>query len=138
MNTKKVLVLLGALLVGFFNPYPVRIATAVAILTVTANLLGMLYAVQSGEGVKADKVLKGNLRIAIYFICFSALYHVLHTDTLSMRILSAVYTSIALFEFAIIIRKGAQIGIIPRALVKKLENALSGRATSGGDVPEGK
>ena len=134
MNTKKAIALIVALAAGFFNPYPVRVAAAVAVLAVTANLLGMFAAMRTGEGVRGSKVLKGNLRIAIYFVCFAALYHVLRDDSISMRILSAVYTTIALFEFMIVIRKGVELGIIPRALIKKIEYAVSDNTTVSSGV----
>lgn len=115
---------LFALVVGFFNPYPTRIAAAVAVLAVTANLLGMFAAVRKGEKPSANKVFKGNLRVFLYFLSFAALYHALKDIELTRQLLSAIYSAVALHEFSVVITKAAELKIIPKGLTKKLYDLL--------------
>ena len=121
LNIKAVLV---ALFVGFFNPYPTTAAAAVAVLTVLANLLGMLAAVQRGEAVSGTKILRGNARILLYFLTFSALYHAMKFSQVGMHILSGVYTVVALFEFFLLMQKAVELKIVPNALLRLLKSKV--------------
>lgn len=120
----KIKAYLYALLVGFLNPYPARVAAAVAVLVVMANLTGMFAALKRGEKVSGSKISKGYLRIIIYFTAFSALYHALR-DTFAAHLLSGIYSAIALHEFFLLLQKATELGIIPRGILKKLQDYVS-------------
>lgn len=120
-----------AILIGFFNPYPMTIAAAVAVLAVVANLLGMLAAVRKGEPVSGNKILRGNIRIAVYFVIFSAIYHAIKGFVFGMHLLSAIYSAIALYEFGLCLQKGVEVGIIPRGILKSFRNAVDKHTNSG-------
>ena len=109
-----------AFLSGLFSPQPSQIAGAVAVLAVLANFLGAWCGLVNGEGVRGSKVLKGNLRIVLYFIVFNAL-HLALKNTVFTHILSAVYTVIALYEFLLLMDKAVCVGIVPRGLLTKLQ-----------------
>jgi hypothetical protein len=130
---EKIKAYLFALLVGFFNPYPTRIAAAVAVLAVMGNLLGLFAAVRSGEKPSGSKVLKGNLRIFLYFLSFSALYHALRDVEITRQILSAIYSAIALHEFSIVITKATEVGVIPKGLMRKLADVIRRKDTATGE-----
>lgn len=118
LNIKAVLV---ALFLGFFNPYPTTAAAAVAVLAVLANFLGMLAALRRGEAVSGTKILRGNVRILLYFLTFSALYHAMKFSQVGMHILSGVYTIVALFEFFLLMQKAVELKIVPSSLLKLLK-----------------
>ncbi|RMF53684.1 MAG: hypothetical protein D6750_00690 [Bacteroidetes bacterium] len=111
---------LFAFLSGLFAANPSNVAGAVGVLAVLANLLGAWCGWMGPEGVRGSKILKGMLRIMIYFVSFNALYAALK-DTLFAHLLSAIYTVIALYEFLLLMDKAACVGIVPRGLLAKLQ-----------------
>jgi hypothetical protein len=116
-------------LVALFNPYPTKIAAAVAVLATLANLMGVLCAFRRGERVSGNKIMRGNLRIVLYFICFGALH--LAIGSTYPNILSAIFGAIAGHEFMLVIEKGICAGVIPSGLTKALQDAYARLTGSG-------
>ena len=130
----KIKAYLYALLVGFLNPYPSRVAGAVAVLVVLANFTGMLAALRKGEKVSGSKIARGHMRIILYFVSFSALYHALQAG-IFQHLLSAVYSVIALHEFFLFMQKAVEAKLIPRALLQKLQSLYAKSATNSNNSP---
>jgi len=107
-------------LMALFSPYPAKIAAAVAVLAVLANLMGVLCALRRREAVSGNKILRGNLRIAVYFLSFGALH--LAIGSTYPNILSAIFGAIAGHEFLLVVEKGVCAGVIPSGLTKTIQN----------------
>jgi len=111
------LALLGASLTIIAKKY-IMVLTALIVLGSLANFLGWVYAIVSGEGIKAVKVLQGTARLAFYIVFYLALLVAL--EQVATYLIPPLLSVAIIYEAGLALKKAVQLNIIPAGLVRQL------------------
>jgi hypothetical protein len=111
------LALLGASLTMVAKKY-IMVLAALIVLGSLANFLGWLYAIISGEGTKAVKVLQGTARLVFYLIFYMALLMAL--EQVATYLIPPLLSVAILYEAGLALKKAVLLNIIPAGLVRQL------------------
>jgi hypothetical protein len=111
------LALLGASLTMVAKKY-IMVLAALIVLGSLANFLGWLYAIISGEGTKAVKVLQGTARLVFYLIFYMALLVAL--EQVATYLIPPLLSVAILYEAGLALKKAVLLNIIPAGLVRQL------------------
>jgi hypothetical protein len=112
-----ILALLGASLTMVARKY-IMVLAALIVLGSLANFLGWLYAIISGEGTKAVKVLQGTARLVFYLIFYMALLMAL--EQVATYLIPPLLSVAILYEAGLALKKAVLLNIIPAGLVRQL------------------
>jgi hypothetical protein len=112
-----ILALLGASLTMVARKY-IMVLAALIVLGSLANFLGWLYAIISGEGTKAVKVLQGTARLVFYLIFYMALLVAL--EQVATYLIPPLLSVAILYEAGLALKKAVLLNIIPAGLVRQL------------------
>jgi hypothetical protein len=112
-----ILALLGASLTMVAKKY-IMVLAALIVLGSLANFLGWLYAIISGEGTKAVKVLQGTARLVFYLIFYMALLVAL--EQVATYLIPPLLSVAILYEAGLALKKAVLLNIIPAGLVRQL------------------
>jgi len=116
-----ILALLGASLTIVAKKY-IMVLAALIVLGSLANFLGWLYAIVSGEGIKAVKVLQGTARLVFYIVFYLALLVAL--EQVATYLIPPLLSVAIIYEAGLALKKAVQLNIIPSGLVRQLTKVL--------------
>jgi hypothetical protein len=112
-----ILALLGGALTIVAKKY-VSVLAALIVLGSLANFLGWVYAIVSGEGIKAVKVLQGTARLVFYIVFYLALLVAL--EQVATYLIPPLLSVAIIYEAGLALKKAVQLNIIPAGLVRQL------------------
>ena len=112
-----ILALLGASLTIVAKKY-IMVLASLIVLGSLANFLGWVYAIVSGEGIKAVKVLQGTARIMFYIVFYLAL--LLALEQVATYLIPPLLSVAIIYEAGLALKKAVQLNIIPAGLVRQL------------------
>jgi hypothetical protein len=112
-----ILALLGGALTIVAKKY-VPVLAALIVLGSLANFLGWVYAIVSGEGIKAVKVLQGTARLVFYIVFYLALLVAL--EQVATYLIPPLLSVAIIYEAGLALKKAVQLNIIPAGLVRQL------------------
>jgi len=116
-----ILALLGASLTIVAKKY-IMVLAALIVLGSLANFLGWVYAIVSGEGIKAVKVLQGTARLVFYIVFYLALLVAL--EQVATYLIPPLLSVAIIYEAGLALKKAVQLNIIPSGLVRQLTKFL--------------
>ena len=116
-----ILALLGGALTIVAKKY-VSVLAALIVLGSLANFLGWVYAIVSGEGIKAVKVLQGTARLVFYIVFYLALLVAL--EQVATYLIPPLLSVAIIYEAGLALKKAVQLNIIPSGLVRQLTKVL--------------
>jgi hypothetical protein len=116
-----ILALLGASLTIVAKKY-IMVLAALIVLGSLANFLGWVYAIVSGEGIKAVKVLQGTARLVFYIVFYLALLVAL--EQVATYLIPPLLSVAIIYEAGLALKKAVQLNIIPSGLVRQLTKVL--------------
>jgi len=96
----------------------VSVLAALIVLGSLANFLGWVYAIVSGEGIKAVKVLQGTARLVFYIVFYLALLVAL--EQVATYLIPPLLSVAIIYEAGLALKKAVQLNIIPAGLVRQL------------------
>jgi hypothetical protein len=111
------LALLSASLTVVAKKYAI-VLSALIVLGSLANFLGWVYAIVSGEGIKAVKVLQGTARLMFYIVFYLALLVAL--EQVANYLIPPLLSVAIIYEAGLALKKAVQLNIIPAGLVRQL------------------
>ena len=116
-----ILALLGGALTIVAKKY-IPVLAALIVLGSLANFLGWVYAIVSGEGIKAVKVLQGTARLVFYIVFYLALLVAL--EQVATYLIPPLLSVAIIYEAGLALKKAVQLNIIPSGLVRQLTKVL--------------
>jgi hypothetical protein len=112
-----ILAFLGASLTIVAKKY-IMVLVALIVLGSLANFLGWVYAIISGEGIKAVKILQGTARLVFYLIFYVTLLVAL--EQVATYLIPPLLSVAILYEAGLALKKAVQLNIVPSGLMRQL------------------